>query len=214
MAIFEGLKKFWADWGGVITNIFTDLWNVIKGIFQTATGLIMMILGVFIGLFTGDWKKAGEVIKNGAKQAWDGVVNIISGAFGLIMDGVHAFFKQFTDKLDELWNKAREIGGKIKDALMQMNPFYKNSPSLVELVQKGTQTIQRTYEDLANNLSGMDLKSGIMSLTGADLGATLAGAGAQAGTTVNQDITMNVKDRNDAEFINGRLAFLYRNSNL
>ena len=214
MAFFEGLKNYWAEWGGVITNFFTDFWNLVKGIWQVATGLLMMILGVFIGLFTGDWKKAGEVIKNGAKQAWDGVVNIISGAFGLIMDGVHAFFKQFTDKLDELWNKAREVGGKIKDALMQMNPFHKNSPSLVELVQKGTQIIQRTYEDLADNVGNLDLKSGIMSATGGDLASMLANGAGQGGTTVNQNINMNVKDRNDAEFINGRLAFIYRNSNL
>lgn len=213
MAIFEALKKFWEDWGGVITSFFTNLWSVIKGIWQVATALLMAIIGVFIGLLTGDWKKAGEVLKNAAKQAWDGIVNIFSGAFGMIMDGLHAFIKGFTDKLDGLFNKVREIGGKIKDALQQLNPFHKSSPSLVQYVQMGTSQILDMYKGLANNLSGIDLRSGIMGLTGADLASQLSVVG-QGGAGVTQNITMNVQDRNDAEFINERLAFMYRNSNL
>ena len=213
IAIFESLKKFWANWGGIITSFFKNLWDVVSGIFQLAFSLIQMLAGVFIGLLTGDWKKAGEVLKEGAKNAWDAIVKIISGAFGAIMDGLNAFVKQFTDKLDGLFNKAREIGGKIKEALQQMNPFHKSSPSLVEYVQMGTAQIAKTYEGLADTIAGIDFRSGVMSLTGADLGSQLATQPAGA-PTVNQNITMNVRDQNDAEFINGRLAFLYRNSNL
>lgn len=215
MAIFESLKKFWEDWGGVITSFFTNLWSVIKGIWQVATALLMGIIGVFIGLLTGDWKKAGDVLQKAGKQAWDGIVNIFTGAFGLIMDGLHAFIKNFTDKLDGLFNKVREIGGNIKEALMQLNPFHKNSPSLVQYVEMGTARILDTYRGLASDLNGIDLRSGIMGLTGADIASQLAVAGAgQGGAGVTQNITMNVNDRNDAEFINERLAFMYRNSNL
>lgn len=213
VAIFEYLKGFWAEWGGIITSFFTNLWSVIKGIFQLAFSIIQALAGVFIGLLTGDWKKAGEILKTAAKSAWDAITNIFSGAFGMIMDGLNAFVKQFTDKLDGLFQKAREIGGKIKEALQQMNPFHKSSPSLVEYVQMGSAQIEKTYQSLADNLSGMDLRSGVMGLTGADLASQLAGQ--QAGAPqVNQNITMNVRDQNDAEFINGRLAFLYRNTNL
>lgn len=212
MALFESLKKFWADWGGIITSFFKNLWDVISGIFQLAMAIIQGILAVAIGILTGDWKKAGELFKTSAKNAWDAIVKIFSGAFGMIMDGLNAFIKNFTDKLDGLFNKAREIGGKIKEALQQMNPFHKSSPSLVQYVQMGTEQIAKTYAGLADTLAGMDFRTSVAGITGADLGGQLAGA--NASPQVNQTINMNVRDQNDAEFINGRLAFLYRNTNL
>ena len=213
IALFESLKKFWEEWGGIITSYFKNLWDVISGIFQLAMAIIQGILAVAIGILTGDWKKAGELFKTSAKSAWDAITKIFSGSFGMILDGLNAFVKQFTDKLDGLFNKAREIGGKIKEALQQMNPFHKSSPSLVEYVQMGTAEIEKTYRNLADTISGIDFKSGVASLTGADLGSQLATQPLGA-PTVNQNITMNVRDKNDAEFINGRLAFIYRNSNL
>lgn len=212
IGLFEYLKKFWQDWGGIITSFFKNLWDVISGIFQLAMAIIQGILAVAIGLLTGDWKKAGELFKTSAKNAWDAIVKIFSGAFGMIMDGLNAFIKQFTDKLDALFNKAREVGAKIKDALQQMNPFHKSSPSLVQYVQMGTDQIAKTYEGLATTLAGMDFRTSVAGITGAELGGQLAGA--NTSPQVNQNITMNVRDQNDAEFINGRLAFLYRNSNL
>jgi len=212
LAVFESLKKFWADWGGIITSFFKNLWDVISGIWQLAMAIIQGILAVAIGLLTGDWKKAGELFKTSAKNAWDAIVKIFSGAFGAIMDGLNMFIKSFTDKLDGLFEKAREIGGKIKEALQQMNPFHKSSPSLVQYVQMGTEQIAKTYAGLADTLAGMDFRTSVAGITGAELGGQLAGAGTSP--QVNQTINMNVRDQNDAEFINGRLAFLYRNSNL
>lgn len=81
----------------------------------------------------------------------------------------------------------------------------------------GTGIIEDTYRNLSDSLSGIDFKAGLMSLTGADLAKSLTGAVAgagQGGATINQNITMNVQDKNDAEFINDRLAFMYRNNNL
>ena len=213
MALFETLKALWADWGGVITSFFTNLWAVIQGIWQIATGLLMAILAVFIGLATGDWKKAGEILKNSAKQVWDGIVNIFSGAFGLILDALNAFIKGFTDKLDWLFKNVRELGGKIKDALMQLNPFHKSSPSLVEYVQKGTDEILSSYKSLEASMSGLAFKNSVMNIGGVTQGQQQQpSTGQTGGNTVIQNITQNVQDSADAQFINEQLAFQYRNS--
>lgn len=213
IAIFQYLQGWWKEWGNDVMNYINSVWNIIKGIFQTATGIIMMILGVFIGLMTGDWKKAGEIIKNGAKQTWDGIVNLISGAFNLIMSALQAFIANFTNKLDGLFNKAREIGGKIKDALMQMNPFHHNSPSLVELVQRGTSIIEAKYADLADTINSLNVHQGVLDLAGGGNVALAPLAGSAGnGTTVNQYINQDIKDSADAQVVNEHLAFLFRNS--
>jgi hypothetical protein len=213
LAIFEYLKGWWAEWGNDVMNIVNGIWTTIKGIFQLASGAIMVIMGVLIGLMTGDWSKAGELMKAGAKQAWDGIVNILSGAFNTIWSALQAFIANFTGALDGLMNKAREVGGKIKDALMQMNPFHKNSPSLVELVQKGSAMIEATYLGLADSINGLNVHQGILDLAGdAQLALNPALASNGMGTTVNQYINQDIKDGADAQIVNENLAFIFRNS--
>lgn len=221
VAFLSGLLQNFANWfkenQDWIMQIAKGAWEIITGIFKLAFTLIGGALKVFGQLLTGDWKGALETVKQTAKSAWDAVKQIITGILDVIIGNIKRFAGDMIGQLEALWNKAKEIAGKIKDALSQISPFHKSSPSLVEYVQMGTGIIEDTYRKLSDNLSGFDFKSGLMSLTGADLAKSLTGAVAGAGTggaTVNQNITMNVQDRTDAEFINDRLAFMYRNNNL
>lgn len=221
VTFLEGLFKNFANWfkenQDWIMQIAKGAWDIITGIFKLAFTLIGGALKVFGQLLTGDWKGALETVKKTAQTAWDAVKQIISGILDVIIGNIKRFAGDMIGQLEALWNKAKEIAGKIKDALSQISPFHKSSPSLVEYVQMGTGIIEDTYRNLSDSLSGIDFKSGLMNLTGADLAKSLTGAVAGAsssGATVNQNITMNVQDRTDAEFINDRLAFMYRNSNL
>lgn len=221
VTFLSGLFQSFANWfkenQDWIMQIAKGAWEIITGIFKLAFTLIGGALKVFGQLLTGDWKGALETVKQTAKSAWDAVKQIITGILDVIIGNIKRFAGDMIGQLEALWNKAKEIAGKIKDALSQISPFHKSSPSLVEYVQMGTGIIEDTYRKLSDNLSGFDFKSGLMSLTGADLAKSLTGAVAGAssgGATVNQNITMNVQDRTDAEFINDRLAFMYRNNNL
>lgn len=221
VTFLSGLFQNFANWfkenQDWIMQIAKGAWEIITGIFKLAFTLIGGALKVFGQLLTGDWKGALETVKQTAKSAWDAVKQIITGILDVIIGNIKRFAGDMIGQLEALWNKAKEIAGKIKDALSQISPFHKSSPSLVEYVQMGTGIIEDTYRKLSDNLSGFDFKSGLMSLTGADLAKSLTGAVAGAssgGATVNQNITMNVQDRTDAEFINDRLAFMYRNNNL
>lgn len=69
----------------VLENI-SNTWNLIKGIFN---GIIEFVSGVF----TGDWEKAWNGVKNIFKSIADSLVNIFKSPLNLIIDLINGFLK-------------------------------------------------------------------------------------------------------------------------
>lgn len=213
MQVFKALQKFWKDWGDEITMFLTGLWNIIVGIIKIAVALFVGIITTALALLNGDWKTAWNTVKTTAKLVWDGIVQVIKGAIDVLQSAILSFVQFFTGQLDNLWKKATEIGGKIKDALEQISPFHKSSPSLVEYVEKGADDIAKTYAGLQTQLSDLAMKGSIMGIGGISKGTQPAQSPAQAtGTTVVQNITQNIQDSADAQMVNEQLAFQFRNA--
>lgn len=61
-----------------IKFIIEQVWGIIKGIFNGALNVIMGLIKTFSGLFTGDWSKMWEGIKQLLKGALEFVWNLIS----------------------------------------------------------------------------------------------------------------------------------------
>ena len=64
----------------VIAPVIAALVGILSGAFRIIGGLIQ----VFIGLFTGDWSKMWEGIKNIFGGAWDAIVALFQGAWNTI----------------------------------------------------------------------------------------------------------------------------------
>lgn len=115
----EGLKQIWDGlkntWNAIIDSI-RDAWNMfiewlrgknpeLAAIFETYGKLVSdlynsvkQILGginTFIsGVFTGDWDKAWEGVKQIFKGIWNGIVSILEGAVNLIIGGINWMIRQ------------------------------------------------------------------------------------------------------------------------
>lgn len=115
----EGLKQIWDGlkntWNAVIDSI-RDAWNMfiewlrgknpeLAAIFETYGKLVSdlynsvkQILGGLItfisGVFTGDWDKAWEGVKEIFKGIWNGIVAILEGAVNLIINGINWMIRQ------------------------------------------------------------------------------------------------------------------------
>jgi hypothetical protein len=115
----EGLKQIWDGlkntWNAVIDSI-RDAWNMfiewlrgknpeLAAIFETYGKLVSdlynsvkQILGGIItfisGVFTGDWDKAWEGVKQIFKGIWNGIVSILEGAVNLIIGGINWMIRQ------------------------------------------------------------------------------------------------------------------------
>lgn len=115
----EGAKQIWdglkAAWKAIVDSI-KDAWNIfiewlraknpdLAAIFETyekvVSGLydsVKQILGGIIdfisGVFTGDWDRAWEGIKDIFKGIWNGIVAILEGAVNLIINGINWMIRQ------------------------------------------------------------------------------------------------------------------------
>lgn len=91
------------EWAGpvittAINNIFNVVSNFVSGAIDQFNGIVTVLRGIieFItGVFSGDWKKAWEGIKNVFKGIWDTLVsivktpiNVIIGLINGLIDGV------------------------------------------------------------------------------------------------------------------------------
>ncbi len=67
---------------GTIIGVVAD---VVSGIIRSLKGIIQFITGIF----TGDWEKAWEGIKNIFGGVWDRIAGVFKGAINLVIDGIN-----------------------------------------------------------------------------------------------------------------------------
>lgn len=130
--ILSNLKQFWDENGTQIVEAVKNLWSIIASIFEVAAPVVLFIVGllwdsikgvingaldiimglikVFTGLFTGDFSKMWE----GIKQLFSGAIEFIWNwinlmMFGRILGGIKGFVTNGIASLKGLWTKGVEI---------------------------------------------------------------------------------------------------------
>jgi len=131
------IHTFWNKWGDDLIAIFSNIWNIIKTVFQTAAQVIINLFGFFLDVLQGDWQGAWEHIKNIFISLWNGIKTVVVNAFeGLrtlhntlleigahIIQGLIEGIKARIDKVREIAGEIAEtVKGKIKDALAIQSP--------------------------------------------------------------------------------------------
>lgn len=118
MSAFENIGKFTSIvFNGILAvvqfvmplvfSIIKSVWGNIKGVITGALDIIMGAIKIFSGLFTGDWKKMWEGIKQLLKGAVTFAWNYISLMFiGRILKGIGGFAKNIVSTLKGGWDKA------------------------------------------------------------------------------------------------------------
>lgn len=87
-----------------VLSIIRTVWNSIKNVINGALGVIMGAVNIFTGLFTGNFSKMWE----GVKQLFFGAIELIWGwinlsFFGRIIKGVKGFITGFGGGIRSLW---------------------------------------------------------------------------------------------------------------
>ncbi|EHL7166345.1 phage tail tape measure protein [Staphylococcus pseudintermedius] len=94
--IWEVMKFLWP----LIKTLIVDTWNNIKNIIKGALDVILGIVKIFSGIFTGQWG-----------QVWNGVKQIFSGALTLIWNLVQLWF------IGKILKVVKLFGGFFKSAI-------------------------------------------------------------------------------------------------
>ena len=128
--IWEGLKQTW----NAIVNSIKDAWNMfitwlqskspaIAAIFQTygkyvsdlyksIKDILQGVIDFVVGVFTGDWTKAWDGIKEIFKGIWNSIVAIIEAEINFIIDGVNLLISALNTIHFDIPEWVPLIGGK------------------------------------------------------------------------------------------------------
>lgn len=118
------IHTFWDKWGNDLTAVFSNIWNIIKTVFQTAAQVIINLFGFFLDVLQGDWQGAWEHIKNIFVSLWNGIKTVVVNAFEglrtlhntLLEIGAH-IIQGLIDGIKERIARVREIAGEVAEAV-------------------------------------------------------------------------------------------------
>jgi tape measure domain-containing protein len=127
----NNLKRFWEENGAQIVQAVQNVWSIIatifetiapvilfivkmlwtnvKGVIQGALNVIMGLIKVFVGLFTGDFSKMWEGVKQifiGAVEAIWNLMNLMF--YGKIVAGLKTLGKEMLTNVQYYWTLVKE----------------------------------------------------------------------------------------------------------
>ena len=172
--------------GGIITFI-GGLLPVIGGLIGaigTITAPVWIVIGVITALIAigvllwknWDWIKeqAGNLARivvewfNYWKNRIIDNVNLVIQGFsslpGRIWDALRNVTDAITRPFMDAWNRIQDLARRIREEMENINPFHRNSPSLVDNVIAGVREIRKQYEGLGS-ISMPEISSQSMPLT-------------------------------------------------
>jgi len=117
------LQILWKFLGPVVIATLKGLWSGILGVISGALSVIQGVVNVFIGIFTGNWSRAW----NGVKQIFSGIWNFIVGAFKVwIYGSLVGVLRGGLAKITSFWRSGWEA---IKNAFNAAKEFIKGGVS-------------------------------------------------------------------------------------
>ena len=226
--VLNGIKSVmtsvWNAIKSVVSNAINGVKSVVTSGFNAAKNTATSIFNALKSTITNVWngiKSATSGAINGVKSTVSGGANFIkstfTGAVNAVKSAFSGLWSSIRQSLTNVVNGIKEKAGQAKEYLQALNPFKRNSPSLVDNVINGTAVIKSTYEDL----SGINLAPpSIGSITAGRIDVEKAlhgsGTGGGGGTNYNAPIVqvenMNVRDEQDIRRVSSELYNLQRSS--
>lgn len=159
--IKTNLENAWNFWKA----IFEAIWNWVKPWLETLAAFIGTIFEWIREKTNTVWTWIKENIISRFTEAKEGATNIATSIYNFLKDKFEAaynFVKDVWQRLkdaivkpfEEAKRKVEEIANAIKNAAEKINPFHRESPSLVDNVRAGIKAIEDAYAGLGMNLNG------------------------------------------------------------
>jgi len=158
--VFKAIKAVIEYVMPAIQKVIGVGWEIIKALFSGALDIIMGVVKVFSGLFTGDFSKMWEGVVQIFKGALGTISKVMGSITGAILDALSGLaskaFNYGADMLSSLWSGMRSVFANLKawfdshivPLINKLNPFARHSPSLVDNVKAGLKVIEQAYKGL------------------------------------------------------------------
>lgn len=110
MWLLEKLAPAWSFLSSAVIGVLGSIFAVVSDVFGAIIGILGGIIDFIVGIFTGNWKKAWNGVKDIFKNIIDGLVGIFKFPINLIIDGINAFISGLNKVKVPDWVPA--VGGK------------------------------------------------------------------------------------------------------
>jgi phage-related protein len=207
--MFDAFKQWWDRYGDDITKITKGAWQAIWNIIKYFVDSIISTIKFLWQIVTGDWKGAWETMKRLSERGKGYIGNIFKGLKDVVVGAISGIATYFTEKFEEMWNKAKDIAKKIREAIASaFDKDKRNSPSIADRLREIVDFSQKTLSGVQIPQFSADIADGIRGVAGSLQLNSLQPAGAKV---VNQYINAEIKDAMDVDTLAERMAFKFRN---
>ena len=101
------LKAAWDGLCNLLAPIFEGVFQNISNIFSEFTGVLLGLLDVLIGLFTGDWEQCWNGIKGIFTSIWDFIVNTFRNIMNTLKGIADVVLGWFGTSWNEVWTSIK-----------------------------------------------------------------------------------------------------------
>lgn len=114
------MKKVWEGFCNVLAPLFEGAFKVISVLLKTVLNVIIGVLDIFIGIFTGDWKRVWQGVRTVFSAVWNGIKGIAKAAFSTIKKVTNVFLGWFGTSWRGIWNGIKKFTSSIWNSIKNM----------------------------------------------------------------------------------------------
>ncbi len=114
------MKKVWEGFCNVLAPLFEGAFKVISVLLKTVLNVIIGVLDIFIGIFTGDWKRVWQGVRTVFSAVWNGIKGIANAAFSTIKKVTNVFLGWFGTSWRGIWNGIKKFTSSIWNSIKNM----------------------------------------------------------------------------------------------
>lgn len=176
-AVQVATETFIHNWQ-FLSDQFKGIWDIIIGLVQTAWAIVYGIIQIGLALLSGDWDATWKAVVDMLNGAWAGIQTTLNGIIEFIKGWGGQLFDRLTEPFRRAWSEIENLVKKIRDA---MDFTKRHSPSVVDLVNRGVNMVNKAFTGLEFGGEGVQHAAGA-------LGAVAGGGGTQVNhITISMD---------------------------
>lgn len=98
--------------GGTLRSVFSNVFDALGGIINGLKDIFIGLMSFITGVFTGDWKKAWEGVKQIFKGVFDSLWDIVKAPLNMIIDSINTMIGGLNKISFDIPDRVPGLGGK------------------------------------------------------------------------------------------------------
>ena len=107
--VVDCLKGIWDAFCNFLAPIFEGVFRQISNILSASLDILLGVIDVFIGIFTGNWSQAWEGIKSIFTALWGYIVNTLKNVLNMLKGAADSILKEWGTSWDEFWTMIKDL---------------------------------------------------------------------------------------------------------